>query len=53
MCSSNGVRMFRVLHTRFGSLINLLSSTSAFLAIGAATLADIYEPHERGTKVSL
>ncbi|KAF7767901.1 hypothetical protein Agabi119p4_7144 [Agaricus bisporus var. burnettii] len=27
--------------------------TSAFLAIGAATLADIYEPHERGTKMGI
>ncbi|KAJ3567087.1 hypothetical protein NP233_g6599 [Leucocoprinus birnbaumii] len=26
------------------------AGTSAFLAIGAATLADIYDPHERGTK---
>ncbi|KAF5347001.1 hypothetical protein D9756_011026 [Leucocoprinus leucothites] len=29
------------------------AGTSAFLAIGAATLADIYDPHERGTKMGI
>ncbi|KAF9446367.1 MFS general substrate transporter [Macrolepiota fuliginosa MF-IS2] len=29
------------------------AGSSAFLAIGAATLADIYEPHERGTKMGI
>lgn len=28
-------------------------STSAILSIGAATLADIYEPHERGTMMGI
>ncbi|KXN88549.1 hypothetical protein AN958_07185 [Leucoagaricus sp. SymC.cos] len=29
------------------------AGSSAFLAIGAATLADIYDPHERGTKMGI
>ena len=29
------------------------NSTSSFLAVGAATLADIYEPFERGTKLGI
>lgn len=30
-----------------------MKRSCAFLAVGAATLADIYEPHKRGTKVRL
>jgi MFS family permease len=37
----------------FGMRILQAFGSSAVLAIGAGTLADIFDPHERGTKVGI
>lgn len=45
--------VYRTISLNILPLTSLKHSTAAILSIGAATLADIYDPHERGTMMGI